>query len=175
MVAMIVMSSRARPLSVAIGSTLAYVVQMALAVAAGRLLFLVPQTPKDIIVSLLFLGGAAYLLLSKEEEVEAEGEREAQREQHGRFSKEVLTAFSVIFIGEFGDLTQIQAANFSAKFHSPVGVYLACMVGMTTVAFFGSYVGFHLQKVVSLATIRKIGGVIFACLGLYTLLHLIFS
>ena len=37
--------------------------------------------------------------------------------------KPIATAFVVIFVGEFGDLTQIQAANFSAKTHQPLEVF----------------------------------------------------
>ena len=34
--------------------------------------------------------------------------------------KTVGTAFTVIFVGEFGDLTQILTANLAAKYHDPL-------------------------------------------------------
>ena len=62
MIATIVMSTRARPSSIVMGASSAFVVQMGIAVLAGGLLTLLPARPKEFVVALLFLGGAAYLL-----------------------------------------------------------------------------------------------------------------
>jgi putative Ca2+/H+ antiporter (TMEM165/GDT1 family) len=172
MIATIVMSSRARPLAVALGASAGFVVQMGIAVGAGGLLTLLPHTTKDVIVGLLFLGGAAYLLLVKEKVEEAEGGRAAVAERRATWGREVLTAFSVIFIGEFGDLTQIQAANFAAKFHQPVEVFTACCAALISVAFLAAFAGQALQRVVPLSKIRLGGGLIFLGLGAYTFVHL---
>lgn len=168
MIATIVMSTRARPSSVAVGAAAGFVVQMALAVVAGGLLTLLPARPKDIVVALLFLAGAAYLLLSKEESAEEEGEREGAEERRGTRLREVTTAFSVIFVGEFGDLTQIQAANLAAKTHQPVGVFLAGSAALVTIAVLGAYGGRLLQRWVPLALIRRLGGLVFLVLGILT-------
>jgi len=170
MIATIVMSTRARPLSIALGASAGFIVQMGLAVVAGSLLTLLPVHVKDFVVALLFLGGAAYLFFSSEEEAEEEGTREAMAEHASSRWREVTTAFVVIFLGEFGDLTQIQAANFSAKTHQPVEVFLASSAALVLVAFVGAYGGQLLQRVVPLAKIRFGGGVIFAGLGVYTMI-----
>jgi putative Ca2+/H+ antiporter (TMEM165/GDT1 family) len=172
MIATVVMATRARPRNVAIGASLGFVVQMALAVAAGSLLTLLPAQIKNLIVALLFLGGAAFLLLVKEKEEEDEGTAEAQRERPGTAWREMFTAFSVIFIGEFGDLTQIQAANFSAKYHQPIGVFLSGSLALVLVAFIGAYGGKFLQRYVALEKIRFAGGLLFLALGLYSLYQL---
>ena len=173
MIATIVMSTRARPLSIAIGASAGFIVQMALAVLAGGLLTLLPGRVKDVIVGILFLVGAAYLLLVSEKTAEEEGEREAERERSGTRWREVSTAFSVIFIGEFGDLTQIQAANLSAKTHQPLEVFVASSLAMITIAFLGAYGGRFLQRYVPLARIRTGGGIIFLGLGVYTLVRVV--
>jgi putative Ca2+/H+ antiporter (TMEM165/GDT1 family) len=169
MIATVVMSTRSRPLSIAIGASGAFVVQMGLAVLAGGLLTLLPTRVKDVVVALLFLGGAAYLLLVPERREEETGQREARRETPGSRRREMATAFGVIFVGEFGDLTQIQAANFSAKTHQPLDVFIAASLAMILVSFVGAYGGRLLQRVVPLERIRLAGGVIFAALGVYTL------
>ena len=171
MIATIVMSSRARPLAVALGASAGFVVQMGIAVGAGGLLTLLPHTLKDVIVGLLFLGGAAYLLLVKEKSQEEEGARAATPQLKSTWRREVLTAFSVIFIGEFGDLTQIQAANFAAKFHQPLEVFATCCAALISVAFLGAFAGQALQRIVPLSKIRLGGGLIFLGLGAYTLIH----
>jgi putative Ca2+/H+ antiporter (TMEM165/GDT1 family) len=169
MIATIVMSTRARPLSIVIGASAGFVLQMGLAVVAGSLLTLLPVHIKEFVVALLFLGGAGYLFFVPEKDVEAEGEREGLSERPSSRGREILTAFTVIFVGEFGDLTQIQAANFSAKTHQPLEVFVASSLALIAISFVGAYGGRLLQRIVPLAKIRFAGGVIFAGLGLYTL------
>jgi len=171
MIATIVMSTKVRPSSIVIGASTGFVVQMGIAVAAGGLLTLFPAHVKDVIVALLFLGGAAYLLFVSEDVVEREGEREAAIEKKGSRWREISTAFTVIFIGEFGDLTQIQAANFSARTHRPLEVFVASSLAMILVSFVGAYGGQMLQRVVPLKKIRLGGGLVFAGLGIYTLVR----
>jgi putative Ca2+/H+ antiporter (TMEM165/GDT1 family) len=171
-VATVIMSTKARPLMVALGASLAMTVQMTLAVGAGSLLTLVPVHWKDLIVGLIFLAGAAYLLFVPESEEEKKGRREAALEKVTSRWKEITTAFVVIFIGEFGDLTQIQALNFEAKLHQPLEVFVASSMALICVSFIGAYSGRALQRVVPLKRIRLGGGLIFAGLGIWTLVSL---
>jgi putative Ca2+/H+ antiporter (TMEM165/GDT1 family) len=172
MIATVVMSTRARPSSIVMGASAGFVVQMAIAVTAGALLTLFPMHIKDVIVALLFLGGAGYLLFVPEEKVAVRGEIDARSERFASRPREIATAFSVIFLAEFGDLTQIQAANFSAKTHQPLEVFVAGSLAMICVSFIGAYGGQMLQRVVPLKRIRFAGGLVFAALGVYTLVRL---
>ena len=173
MIATIVMGTRARPLPVAIGSAVGFVVHMAIAVVAGTFLAKLPHTPKEIVVGLLFLGGAYYLLFHSEEEEMEKGEKEGEEERRGTWLREAVTAFTVIFIGEFGDLTQIQAANLSAKTGQPLEVFLASSIALIAISFVGGYGGRLLLRVVPLKAIRITGGGLFAGLGLWTLYGLV--
>jgi putative Ca2+/H+ antiporter (TMEM165/GDT1 family) len=172
MIAMIVMSTRARSSTIVIGASSAFVVQMGIAVGAGGLLTLLPIHIKDIIVAVLFLGGAGYLLFSHEETAEEKGTREAEREHEASPWREIVTAFTVIFLAEFGDLTQIQAANFTIKTHQPLEVFLAGSLALIGVSFLGAYGGQLLQRIVPMRWIRRGGGLIFLGLGIYTLVTL---
>lgn len=171
-VATVIMSTSARPLMVALGASLAMTVQMILAVAAGSVLTLVPLHWRDLVVGLIFLAGGAYLLFVPESKEEAKGRREAALEKVASHWKEITTAFVVIFIGEFGDLTQIQALNFEAKLHEPLEVFLASSIALICVSFIGAYSGRALQRVVPLERIRLGGGLIFTGLGVWTLVSL---
>lgn len=172
MVATLVMSARARPWTVALGASAGFVVQMGIAVCAGGLLTLLPHVVKNVIVALLFLGGAAYLLLVSEKSEEQAGQREGRHEHASGAVREMLTAFGVIFIGEFGDLTQIQAANFAARLRAPLLVFVACCIALIAVAFVGSFAGKIVTRFVPLATVRYIGGGIFLVLGIVTAVQL---
>jgi putative Ca2+/H+ antiporter (TMEM165/GDT1 family) len=171
-VATIIMAARSRPTSVLLGGSLALVTQMFIATQVGRLLTLFPVDIKNLVVGLFFLGGAAYLLFVPEKQEEEKGEEEGERLRIGSRWREATTAFTVIFIGEMGDLTQIQAANLSAKTHEPIEVFLASSIAMVAVSTLGVFGGQVLVRRVPLAKIRLAGGLIFAGLGVYTLVRL---
>jgi putative Ca2+/H+ antiporter (TMEM165/GDT1 family) len=173
MIATIVMSTRARPSSIVIGASAGFIVQMGIAVGAGGLLTLLPIHVKDVIVAVLFLGGAGYLLLSREEAQESAGEHEAMSERSATRLKEISTAFTVIFLAEFGDLTQIQAANLTVKTHQPLEVFLAGSIALVCVSFLGAFGGQYLQRYVPLRWIRYGGGLIFLGLGIYTVVNVV--
>ena len=168
-IATVIMSTKARASMVAIGASTALVIHMGLAVAAGSVLSIVPTSAKDLIIAALFLGGGAYLLFVDEEHELVEGAREASIERAGSHWKEAATAFVVIFIGEFGDLTQIQAANLTAKFRAPLMVFLASSIAMVAATVLAAYGGRALQRHIPLKRIRIGGGIVFAGLGAWTL------
>lgn len=172
MIATIVMASRARPLAVALGASGGFLVQMGLAVGAGSLLTLLHPHVKDVIIGVLYLGGAAYLLLVKEKAEEESGERRGRSERRATWGREALTAFGVITLGEFGDLTQIQAANLAAKVRDPLGVFVSGSLALISIAFLGAFLGQALVRRIPLARIRVGGGLVFLALGIYTFVSL---
>ena len=170
MIATLIMGSRSRPLLVWIGVTAAFGVHAALAVVAGRLIALLPQTLVEAITALLFAGGAAYLLLVSEEEEVIEGVEEVAEAPRGL--KPIATAFVVIFIGEFGDLTQILTVNLAAKYHQPLAVFIGAFAALAAVGAIGAFGGRALSRFIPLGVIRKIGGVLLAGFAIYSLVVL---
>ncbi|MEI7859029.1 MAG: TMEM165/GDT1 family protein [Acidimicrobiales bacterium] len=170
MIATLIMGSRSRPVLVWIGVTAAFGVHAAIAVVAGRLISLLPHVWVEGITALLFAGGAAYLLLVSEEEEIAEGAEEVAEAPRGL--KPVATAFMVIFIGEFGDLTQILMANLAAKYHQPLAVFIGAFAALAAVGAIGAFGGRALLRIMPLAVIRKVGGVLLAGFAIYSLVML---
>jgi putative Ca2+/H+ antiporter (TMEM165/GDT1 family) len=171
MIATLIMGSRYRPLLVWIGATLAFGVHATAAVAVGQLLELLPRAWIEGVTAVLFAAGAAYLLFVPEKQQEEEGEQEADSARKG--ARTVVAAFLVIFIGEFGDLTQILTANLAAKYHAPASVFVGAFAALATVAALGAFGGRALLRVLPLAMIRKAGGVLLAGFAVYTLVTLI--
>jgi Ca2+/H+ antiporter, TMEM165/GDT1 family len=176
MIATLVMGSRYRPVLVWLGASAAFLVHVVLAVAAGRLLELLPHRALEIVVTVLFLAGAAYLLLVPEKAEKEKGEREGEGEDDKplRSWRVVATAFGVIVIGEFGDLTQLLTVNLVAKYHQPLSVFLGAFAALVTVAALGAFAGRALLRFVPLGVIRRIGGVVllgFAAYSIYTLVR----
>jgi Ca2+/H+ antiporter, TMEM165/GDT1 family len=171
MIATLIMGSRYRPVLVWLGATMAFGIHAALAVALGQLLQLLPHRWIEAVTALLFAGGAAYLLLVPEKEAEAEGEAEADSAR--TWIRTTSLAFVVIFVGEFGDLTQILTANLAAKYHQPVAVFVGAFAGLAAVAALGAFGGKALLRVLPLAVIRKAGGVLLAGFAVYSLITLV--
>jgi Ca2+/H+ antiporter, TMEM165/GDT1 family len=170
MIATLIMGSRYRPVLVWVGASLAFFVHAALAVAVGQLLQLLPHTWIEAITAILFAAGAAYLIFVPEKEEEEEGESAAESTRKNL--RTVGAVFLVIFVGEFGDLTQILTANLAAKYHAPLTVFIGAFGALTSVAALGAFGGRALLRVAPLGVIRKIGGVLLAGFAVYTLVEL---
>jgi Ca2+/H+ antiporter, TMEM165/GDT1 family len=166
MIATIVMSSRYRPLPVWIGAAAAMIVNSAIAVLAGRLLELLPHRWVEAVVAALFAGGALYLILVKESTEAHEGQEEADQVRSSR--RVALGAFTVIVVAELGDLTQILTANLVARYHNPLSVFVGAAAALVSVMGLGVIGGRVLLRVLPLATIRKVAGVILAGFAIFT-------
>ena len=165
MIATLVMGSRSRPLWVWLGASGAFLMHVALAVAAGRLLEFLPHRVLEAVVSVLFLGGAAYLLLVPERSEETAGEKEAGAmgtgaDQAAVAWKVIATAFGVIAVGEFGDLTQLLTVNLVARFQQPWSVAVGAAGALMSVSALGAFGGRALLRYLSVTLIRRVGGVV---------------
>jgi Ca2+/H+ antiporter, TMEM165/GDT1 family len=166
MIATVVLATRERSLPVWLGSAGALVLQAGIAVAAGKLLALLPHRVLEVVVSALFAAGGLYLLLSREETAAEEGE--AQAERATRPHRVALTTFGVIFVGEFGDLTQVLTANLAAHYGQPWAVFTGSALALITAASLAVTVGRGVGRVVPLVVIRKVAGLLLLGLAAYT-------
>jgi putative Ca2+/H+ antiporter (TMEM165/GDT1 family) len=80
----------------------------------------------------------------------------------------VLTAFVVIFLAEWGDLTQVVTANLAAKYHSPLSVGIGSVLALWSVAAIAVLGGQALLRFVNVPTVRKVTAVVLLCLAAYT-------
>ncbi len=165
-VASLVLATRYRALLVWIGVSLAFLVQTAVAVTAGGLLSLLPKPVVIGASAVLFLVGAVVLWRGAKnadaEEVAAEEEfaGKAAGEAHG--VKVVATSFGVLFLAEWGDLSQLLTAGLAARYQDPLSVFVGSWVALVLVAGLAAVIGRTLLRYVRLATIRRVGAL--ACL-----------
>ena len=157
MIAAIVLSSRYRPLPVFVGAAGAMLINSAVAVAAGRLLELLPHRGVEAVVAGLFAAGALYLLLSKEEKAERAGEAEADKAKSAQ--RIALTTLAIIVVAETGDITQLLTANLVARYHDIPSVFVGAAAALVSVMAVGVLGGRVLLRALPLATIRRLAGV----------------
>ncbi len=173
MIATLVLGSRNRPIWVWLGASAAFVVHVTLAVVAGRLLELLPHRALEIVVTVLFVGGAIFLLALPEEAEERRGEEEAAAARARGAWPVVATAFGVILVGEFGDLTQLLTVNFVAHYHQPASVFVGAVLALITVAGLAAFGGQALLRVVPVKVIRRVGGVVLLGFAAYNVYELV--
>ncbi|MYS23265.1 Putative Ca2+/H+ antiporter, TMEM165/GDT1 family [Streptomyces sp. DvalAA-14] len=162
--ASLVLGTRYRASYVFSGVAAAFVVHVALAIAAGSLLTLLPHRLVQGVVGVLFLGGAAMLLFSR-----GEDEEKVRAPADQSFLKVAGTGFMLILVAEFGDLTQIMTANLAARYDDPVSVGLGAVLGLWAVAALGVFGGRLLMKRVPLGLITKVAAAVMVVLAAFSL------
>ncbi len=165
MFASLVLATKGRPRQVWLGAAGAFVVHVIIAVTVGAALFaLLPRRAWTPSWPAMFLVGALYAWREATKAEEQVDRREISR--HGA----MLTAFIVIFLAEWGDLTQILTANLAAKYHAPLSVAVGSIIGLWAVAALAVLSGQSLLRWVNITTIRKITAAVLLLLTAYTAL-----
>jgi putative Ca2+/H+ antiporter (TMEM165/GDT1 family) len=165
-IASLILGTKYRPSWVFAGIAAAFVVHVALAVAAGSLLSLVPRRPLEAIVAVFFLVGAVLMLRSHGREAgEEEVEDVPELAAGAGFGKVAGTAFGVIMVAEFGDLTQFVTANLAAKYADPLAVGLGATLGLWAVGGLAIIGGRGLLKVLPLHLIVRLAALVMVVLA----------
>lgn len=172
--ASLVLATKYRAVHVFTGAAAGFGVQVALAVAAGSLLALLPHRALQAVVAALFLVGAVLILRTgtADEEKSEEARIAAEAKPAKSPWRAVLTSFTVITVAEFGDLTQIVTANLAAKFDW-LSVGIGALIALWSVAGLAILGGQALLRVVPLKYIVRTAALIMAALSVYSLVSAI--
>ena len=161
MFANLVLATRGRPLLVWLGSAGAFLVHVVIATTVGAgLLHLLPHRVTQAAVAVMFLGGAVLALVENARTEEELIEREVATH------KVVSSAFIVIFVAEWGDLTQILTANLAAHYRSALSVAVGATIALWAVAAIAVASGQSLLRYVKVRTIRRVTALVLIALGL---------
>ncbi len=167
-VATLVLATRYRPLLVWIGVAAAFLVQTVVAVAFGGLISRLPHTPVQIAAISLFVLGGLILLRgaarADAEEQEAEEEFAAKSTTAATGLRAATTSFLILFLAEWGDLSQLLTASLAAKYRDPLSVGVGAFLALATVSGLAAVLGRGLLQRLRLATLRRVGGLV--CLAL---------
>jgi putative Ca2+/H+ antiporter (TMEM165/GDT1 family) len=163
--ASLVLASRYQPLPVLAGVAGAFGVHVVLAVAAGSLLDLLPHRAVDAVSAGLFALGAVLLLLGY-------GQHGGQVQTDARPAnawRVAVLSFTVIFVAEFGDLTQIIIASLAARYNEPFLVGIAAALGLWAVAVLAVAGGRGLLRILPLKWITRAAALVMLVLAAFSL------
>jgi Ca2+/H+ antiporter, TMEM165/GDT1 family len=170
MFASLVLGTRFRPLPVFCGVAAAFAVHVVIAVSIGSVFALLPQRLVLFVVAALFAGGSAWLLLGGEDEVGAADEAPPPVADQ-RPIRVAMASFGVVFLGEWGDITQITTANLAARYRDPLSVGLGALLALWSVAALALTVGRSLLQRVPTRLVRRLTGAALGVLAVVTLVE----
>lgn len=163
MFAILALSAKFPKRAVWIGAALAFLVHVLIAVTIGQLLAKLPIVLVQIIVAVLFAAGACILLFGKHEDertLKKETDAEMKHLSRRHPLKIVGGSFLIVFLGEWGDITQLVTANYAAKYHDLLSVGVGAALGLWAVAAFGIIVGGKVLKHIPTHVFQRAIGVI---------------
>jgi putative Ca2+/H+ antiporter (TMEM165/GDT1 family) len=143
------------------GAWLAFLVQTAVAVAAGSLLQLLPVRPVRVAAGVGFLVFAALALRRK-------GEAPLDAERHRRFPA-WLACFLVVFAAEWGDLTQLATAALVAHTGRPLPVAIGAVAALWAVTVLAAVAGEQLGRFLSPTLLNRLSAGLFAVVGCFVI------
>jgi putative Ca2+/H+ antiporter (TMEM165/GDT1 family) len=158
----LVLATRYRPLPVWVGVSSAFLVQTVVACALGGVIAHLPRTPVEAFAGLMFLVGGVILLRgaknadAEEAETAEEFAGKTRAGIHGW--RAVGASFLVLFLAEWGDLSQLLTAGLVVKYADPVSVGVGAFLALALVSGLGAALGQTLLKRIRLGNIRRVGG-----------------
>jgi putative Ca2+/H+ antiporter (TMEM165/GDT1 family) len=173
MVASIVLSTKYHhPWAVWAGATAAFAIQVTIAVFFGRLLTALPQRPVQLAVAALFAIGAVVLFREGSKVEDVTDDESSTMKPIGPFAI-VWRSFVVVFLAEWGDLTQLATASLAARSGEALSTAIGALAALASVAAIAVIAGRSILKVLPIATVRRIAAAIFAILAVFTLVEAI--
>jgi putative Ca2+/H+ antiporter (TMEM165/GDT1 family) len=168
--ATLLLATKSRPIPVFTGVALAFFIQTLVAVIAGSLIALAPADWVHLAAGLMFFVFGWQMWRSR---FEAEHEAEPAIEGHEPVNKFSFfsagwSAFVVIFIAEWGDLTQLATASLVAKYPTEkLTVFVAALLALWSVTLAAVVLGQNARKSINPVAIKKYGALMFALIGVY--------
>jgi putative Ca2+/H+ antiporter (TMEM165/GDT1 family) len=162
--ATMLLAARRRPSAVFAGVAAAFAVHSAVAVAFGGLFARLPERVVRVAAGVLFLVFAVAMWRRKDEEETKSGAGGADG-----FWPAAAAAFAVIFVAEWGDLTQLATAALAARFGRPLTIFAASTAGLWAVAALAVLLGRGVGRAFDRRRLELGAAALFAAIGAYLL------
>jgi putative Ca2+/H+ antiporter (TMEM165/GDT1 family) len=170
LLAVLLLASRYRAWPVFLGSCSAFVVQGLVAVGLGQVFAFLPHVWIRIGSALLFLGFGLWLTLGPEEEADLALQTKSGRGPFGM-------AFGLVFLAEWGDMTQIMTAALVAghsialgRERAAIAVFGGATLGLWAGTALAVLLGRLAGRKIPRKVIRRLAGLVFITVAALTAL-----
>jgi putative Ca2+/H+ antiporter (TMEM165/GDT1 family) len=137
------------------GTLLAFLIVDGIAILLGNwIINIVPILYIKILSGIIFIIFGILLIFSKQEDIE----------EKYYFKNPFMLSFSLIFLTEWGDKTQIAAALFATKYNGLL-VLAGVMVALTLLTVMAIYIGKYISTKIDRKLISMVAGVVFIIIG----------
>lgn len=157
---------------VLIGIFFGTVLNHLIAILLGNYFYhLVPLNILKISIGIFFLFCGLLMLKTKS----SNNSEDAEESKYNILSKNViLTVFTIFFLGEFGDKTQLTAFSLAASSGESIWLILsATTLAMLCASIMGIFLGILLKKYLDLRKLKFVGGILFIAMGIWEIYPLI--
>jgi Ca2+/H+ antiporter, TMEM165/GDT1 family len=159
------LATQNRALPVFLGSAAAFLIQSIVGIAFGNLFTSLPERYVQMGAGILFLVFAVLVWRRKEDdEEEATGAPTVKS-----FWATAFSSFLVIFIAEWGDITQLATATLQAKYHDAVTILMASTLALWLVAALAVCVGKFAKNFIRPRPLQTIASIAFVSVGVFLL------
>jgi len=159
--ASLILATRYPARQVVVGAWLAFLVQTAVAVAAGSVLQLLPTQPVRVAAGLSYLVFAVLALRRKQ------ADREPPRVRAR--TKPWIASFLVVLVAEWGDLTQLASAALVAMTGQPLSVAVGAIAALWLVTVLVAVAGARLGRMLPPTLLSRATAALLAALGVFVL------
>ncbi|HZX45060.1 MAG TPA: TMEM165/GDT1 family protein [Candidatus Nanoarchaeia archaeon] len=145
-------------LSLFLGILLAFILADGLAVILGNLISgIVPGVYIRILSGILFIAFGVFALINAEKD-----------EEKLELKTPFLSAFTIIFVSELGDKTQVASGLFAASY-SPVWVFFGVIAALTALSIIAISLGRYIFSRLNPRIISTVSGILFISIGIFSL------
>ncbi len=158
--AALVLATRHKPWPVLLGAALALTVQSVVAVTAGQLLSLLPARPVHVFAGAIFIVSGIVMWFRNDD-----GEDDVKDGPDRGFFKTLWQVFVIVFIAEWGDLTQLATGAMAARYRAPFVIFAASTLALWAVTAIAVFIGNRAGKLLDADLTKRIAAVLFAGIG----------
>ena len=177
--AALMLATRYRALNVWVGVSSAFAVQTVVAVALGSVIGKLPSHWVHLVAALGFAVGAIILLReglsSRKGSDDDTGEEYAEKAKPVSGPRQIGASFLILFVAEWGDLSQILTAIFVSRYHQPghfsheIAVFVGALGALVTVSGLAVLLGKQMLRFLRLHVLHFTGAALCTGLAIWTL------
>ncbi len=168
-VATLIMATGDHPIAVFGGVAGAFLIQSLVAVCFGSAFALLPSEVVKVGAGILFLVFSVVMWrkarADSQHENDSEGPNTPVKASIKTFGKTLWASFMVIFVSEWGDLTQLATAALQAKHQAPFTIFISATLALWSVTALAVFIGNRMKEFINPFLIQRIAAVVFFVFG----------